>query len=122
MLEVVHNSGSIPESDKSFKAKNNKINESESVYIMAQTLNKAELVAIIAEQQVTTKKDAKAALESVVEAITGQLKEGNTISLVGFGKFYPVEVEERTAFSHLVGREVTTPAHTKYKAKLSKSL
>lgn len=89
---------------------------------MAQTLNKAELVALIADNAGSTKKDAKVALETVVQTIAEQLKAGNTVSLVGFGKFYPVEVEEKTAFNHLVGREVTTPAHTKFKAKLSKSL
>lgn len=89
---------------------------------MAETLNKQELVGLVAEEIGTTKKEAKVALEAVVEVIRTQLKEGKAVNLTSFAKFFPVEVAERTAFNHLVGREITTPAHTKYKAKMSKSL
>lgn len=89
---------------------------------MAETLNKKELIGLISEEIGTTKKEAKVALEAVVEVIGVQLKEGKTVNLTSFAKFFPVEVAERTAFNHLVGREITTPAHTKYKAKMSKSL
>lgn len=89
---------------------------------MAETLNKQELVSLVAETLGSTKKDAKIALEAVVETIRTQLHEGREVNLTGFAKFYPVEVAEKTVFNHLVGREVTTPAHIKIKAKVSKAI
>jgi len=49
-------------------------------------MNKAELIDKVAEVT-KTKKEAKEVVESVLSAITDALKEGDTVSLIGFGTF-----------------------------------
>ncbi len=50
-------------------------------------MNKAELIDVIAESADLSKADATRAIESVLDTITGALKAGDTVSLVGFGSF-----------------------------------
>ena len=57
-------------------------------------MTKAELIAAIAEKSGMTKKDADAALSTVIDTITDTLAKGDKIQLVGFGTF---EVRERKA-------------------------
>ena len=57
-------------------------------------MNKAELVAVMAERTEMSKKDAEKALKAFVDVVTEQLKEGEKVQLVGFGTF---EVSERAA-------------------------
>ena len=57
-------------------------------------MNKAELVAAMAEQTNLSKKDAEAALKAFIDVVSEELKKGEKIQLVGFGTF---EVSERAA-------------------------
>lgn len=57
-------------------------------------MNKAELVAAIAEQTELSRKDAEKAVKAFVDVVTEELKKGEKIQLVGFGTF---EVSERAA-------------------------
>lgn len=57
-------------------------------------MNKAELVASIAEKSDLTKKDAEAALNGFVKSVEEALSEGDRVQLVGFGTF---EVRARKA-------------------------
>ena len=57
-------------------------------------MNKIELVASIAEKAAISKKDAEKALAAFVDTVSGELKAGGKIQLVGFGTF---EVRERAA-------------------------
>ena len=57
-------------------------------------MTKVELIAAVAEKANLTKKDAEAAVNSALNAITNALKEGDKVALVGFGTF---EVRERPA-------------------------
>lgn len=57
-------------------------------------MNKTELVAAVAESASMTKKDADKVVSSVFDAITGALKKGDKVQLVGFGTF---EVKTRAA-------------------------
>lgn len=59
-----------------------------------ETLNKKQLVDIVAEETGFTKKDTTTVVDAVLSAITTSLAEGNKIDLSGFGKF---EVKERAA-------------------------
>ena len=65
-------------------------------------MNKAELVAAIAERTELSKKDTEKALKAFVDVVAEELKKGETIQLVGFGTF---EVSERAA------REGRNPAN-----------
>ena len=57
-------------------------------------MNKAELVAAMAEQAGLSKKDADAALKAFTDVVSDELKNGGKVQLVGFGTF---EVSERAA-------------------------
>jgi DNA-binding protein HU-beta len=74
-------------------------------------MNKAELIAKIADDAGITKTQANATLDSFIEAVTVTLKKGNKVTLVGFGTF---SVSKRAARN---GRNPQTGAVIKIKAK-----
>ncbi|WP_432404972.1 HU family DNA-binding protein [Wukongibacter sp. M2B1] len=57
-------------------------------------MNKAQLVASMAEKSELTKKDAEAALNAFMKSVEESLVAGEKVSLVGFGTF---DVRERKA-------------------------
>lgn len=57
-------------------------------------MNKAELIAKIAEESKLTKKAAETALDAFVTSVEEALKDGEKVQLVGFGTF---EVRQRAA-------------------------
>jgi DNA-binding protein HU-beta len=57
-------------------------------------MNKAELIASVAEKSELTKKDAERAVAAVLATIEKALVEGDKVQLVGFGTF---EIRERAA-------------------------
>ena len=65
-------------------------------------MNKAELVAAVAEKTALSKKDSEKAVNAAFEALTAALVGGDKVQLVGFGAF---EVKERNA---RVGRNPKT--------------
>ncbi len=65
-------------------------------------MNKAELINAVAAATEFSKKDAEAAVNAALEAITTALQEGDKVQLVGFGSF---EVKKRAA---RVGRNPKT--------------
>lgn len=74
-------------------------------------MNKAELVAQIAEDAGITRSQANQALDSFVGTVTKTLKGGGKVTLVGFGTF---SVSKRNARS---GRNPKTGETIKIKAK-----
>jgi DNA-binding protein HU-beta len=74
-------------------------------------MNKAELIAQIAEDAGVSKTQANAALDSFVATVTKTLKKGDKVTLVGFGTF---SVSKRAART---GRNPQTGATIKIKAK-----
>ena len=59
-------------------------------------MNKGDLIETVADEAGLSKADAGRAVDAVVGAITGALKGGNQVSLVGFGTF---SVKKRAARS-----------------------
>lgn len=57
-------------------------------------MNKTELIAAVAEKAELSKKDAEAAVNAFVDAVTAALADGDKVQLVGFGTF---EVKQRAA-------------------------
>ncbi|MHB8831091.1 MAG: HU family DNA-binding protein [Patescibacteria group bacterium] len=51
------------------------------------SMNKAELINVIAEKVGVTKKQAEDMIEFLVETITEELKKGNEVTIAGFGQF-----------------------------------
>lgn len=73
-------------------------------------MNKADLVNEVAKV-VSTKKEAQAAVDCMVQTITKALSKGDSVTLVGFGTFKPVKREART------GRNPQTGAPIKISAR-----
>ena len=73
-------------------------------------MNKAELIAAMAEKAELSKKDSEKALKAFVDVVTEELKKEHKIQLVGFGTF---EVSERPARE---GRNPQTGATMEIKA------
>ena len=48
-------------------------------------MNKTELVAAMAKETNLSKKDVEAVLKSFVDVVSGELKKGEKVQLVGFG-------------------------------------
>lgn len=51
------------------------------------SMNKGDLIDVVSGEAGLSKADASRAVESVISAITRALKDGNQVSLVGFGTF-----------------------------------
>jgi DNA-binding protein HU-beta len=73
-------------------------------------MNKAELIDAVATATNLSKADAGRAVEAVFGSITSTLKQGDQVSLVGFGTF---QVKHRAARS---GRNPATGATIQIKA------
>jgi DNA-binding protein HU-beta len=76
-------------------------------------VNKSELIDHIASAAGISKAAAARALDATTEAISGALKKGDLVTLIGFGTFY---VGERSARS---GRNPRTGATINIKAAKS---
>jgi len=74
-------------------------------------MNKAELIDAMASDSGISKAQAKKALDSFTENVSGALKKGGRVSLVGFGSF---SVSKRAARE---GRNPQTGATIKIAAK-----
>ncbi len=57
-------------------------------------MNKAELIDAVAKDTKMSKKDSAVAVDSMIKMVTGALKRGDKVTLVGFGTW---EVKKRAA-------------------------
>ncbi|MFW5851562.1 MAG: HU family DNA-binding protein [Bacteroidota bacterium] len=85
-------------------------------------MNKAELIEQIASQSGLSKADSKKALDALTGAITGSLKKGDKISLVGFGSFSKSKRSARTGRNPQTGKTISIPAKNVVKFKAGKEL
>ncbi|WP_372873058.1 HU family DNA-binding protein [Shewanella sp.] len=85
-------------------------------------MNRTDLIAKIAESADLTKAEAGRALKSFEEAVTAAMKEGDKISIVGFGSFETSSRAERTGRNPQTGKEIKIPAATIPKFKAGKAL
>ena len=73
-------------------------------------MNKAELIDHIATTADISKASATRALEATLGAIADTLKEGDSVSLVGFGSFVVAERAARVGRNPKTGEEVRIEA------------
>lgn len=85
-------------------------------------MNKAELIAAIAENADMTKKDAEKALKAFVDVITEELKKGEKVQVVGFGTFEVSERAEREGRNPHTGETMKIAASKAPKFKAGKAL
>jgi DNA-binding protein HU-beta len=86
------------------------------------TMNKAELIAKIADDAGITKTQANAALDSFIEAVTKTLKGGGKVTLVGFGTFSVTKRAARNGRNPQTGQVIKIKAKKVAKFKAGKEL
>ena len=73
-------------------------------------MNKSELIDAIADASELTKADAGRALDAFMSSVTGALKSGDSVALVGFGTFAVKDRAERKGRNPQTGAEITIKA------------
>ena len=79
-------------------------------YLRGLNMNRKDLIDALADKTDSSKADADRNIAALIEIITGALKKGDNVALVGFGSF---EVRKRAA---RMGRNPKTGAELKIKA------
>jgi len=85
-------------------------------------VNKSELIEAIAASADIPKAAAGRALDAMVETVTGALKEGDQVVLVGFGTFSVKDRAARTGRNPQTGAEIQIAAAKVPSFKAGKAL
>ncbi len=85
-------------------------------------MNKAELVADVAERMGDSKMKAEEAVNAVFDALTAALKNGQDVRLPNFGVFDVKETAARMARNPQTKEEVPVPAGKKARFRPGKAL
>ena len=85
-------------------------------------MNKAELVAAIAEKTELRKTDVEKAVKAFVDVVTEELQEGGKVQLVGFGTFEVAERAAREGRNPQSGETIQIPASKAARFKAGKAL
>ncbi|MEQ6885158.1 HU family DNA-binding protein [Salicola sp. Rm-C-2C1-2] len=86
------------------------------------SVNKSELIDAIADSADISKAAAGRALDAMVDSITGSLKDGDPVTLVGFGTFSVKERAARTGRNPQTGEEIRIAASKVPSFKAGKAL
>ncbi len=85
-------------------------------------MNKSELIDAIASGSGLSKADAGRALDGFTSAITGALRDGDSVSMVGFGTFSVKHREARTGRNPRTGESIQIKASNNPVFKAGKAL
>ena len=85
-------------------------------------MNKADLVAAVAEKAGISKKDREKAVNAAFDAITAALVAGDKVQLVGFGAFETKERSARVGRNPKTKEEIQIPASRVPAFKAGKAL
>ena len=85
-------------------------------------MNKNDLVAAVADGSDLSKADAAKAVDAVFDSITGSLKGGGEVRLVGFGTFSVANRKASTGRNPRTGEAIQIPASKQPKFKAGKGL
>ena len=85
-------------------------------------MNKAELIAAVAEKAELSKKDAEKAVKALTDVISEELVKGEKIQLVGFCTFEVSERAAREGRNPKSGEVMNIPASKTPKFKAGKAL
>ena len=84
-------------------------------------MNKGELIKAMANKADFSQKDAAAAYDALIEAVTEALKAGEKVQLVGFGTIELKEVPAKTGINPQTKAPVEIPACKKPVMKFGKA-
>ncbi len=81
-------------------------------------MNKGELINKLAEDAEITKTKAATVVNALLDTVAETLKNGEKVTLIGFGTFYPHARKAGKARDPRSGKEIDVPAKTiaKFKA------
>lgn len=85
-------------------------------------MNKTEFINAVAEKSGLSKVDAKKAVEAFVETVSGELKEGGKVALLGFGSFSVAEKSARKGVNPKTKQPIEIPARKSVKFKAGAEL
>ncbi|MEM6820125.1 MAG: HU family DNA-binding protein [Pseudomonadota bacterium] len=85
-------------------------------------MNKGDLIDAVASAADISKADAGKAVDAVLESITGSLKKGDSVSLVGFGTFSVKHRAARMGRNPQTGAEIPIAASNVPSFKAGKAL
>jgi DNA-binding protein HU-beta len=85
-------------------------------------VNKAELIAAVAEKSELTKKDAEKAINAFISVVSETLAANEKVQLVGFGTFEVRERAERKGRNPQTREEIVIPASKAPVFKAGKAL
>ena len=85
-------------------------------------MNKGDLISKVSEDAGISKAQATAAVSAFMSAVSGALKSGDKVSLVGFGTFSVSESKERVGRNPKTGAAIQIAAKKSAKFKAGKEL
>lgn len=85
-------------------------------------MTKTDLVNVVVAETNLKKKDAEAAVNAALAAITGALKDGDKVQLIGFGTFEVKSVAAREGRNPQTGEIIKIAASKKPSFSASKAL
>ena len=85
-------------------------------------MNKGEFVDAVAAKGDMTKADAASAVDAVLDTVTDAMKEGDQVTLVGFGTFLVRKREARTGRNPRTGEPLQIAASNVPSFKAGKAL
>lgn len=85
-------------------------------------MNKSELVQAVVDGTKTTKSNATAMVNCMLDSISDSLKKGDTVSLPGFGTFSVGERAAREGRNPATGETIKIPASKTVRFKAGKTL
>lgn len=85
-------------------------------------MNKTEFINAVSEKSGLSKTDAKKAVDAFVETVSGELKEGGKVALLGFGSFSVAEKAARKGVNPKTKQPIEIPARKSVKFKAGAEL
>jgi DNA-binding protein HU-beta len=85
-------------------------------------VTKANFIDQVAAKSGLSKRDATKAVDAFLESVTEALKNGDSVSFTGFGKFSPQQRSARQGVNPRTGERVQIPAATVPKFSAGSSL
>ena len=85
-------------------------------------MNKSEFISAVSEAAGSSKSEATAHVEAVINVVTNALKSNNEVTLVGFGTFKAKKREARTGRNPRTGESIQIPASKRPKFTVGKAL
>jgi DNA-binding protein HU-beta len=85
-------------------------------------MNKQDIVENVSKSTGLSLRQSGDAVDSMIDAIKGSLKQGDKVALAGFGTFSVVQKKERTGRNPRTGETIRIPASKAPKFASSKGL